>query len=57
MDPCCLYGTPDFVRAKTLETLNKFGKETGYIFNLGHGVLPDIPVENVKIMVETVKNF
>jgi uroporphyrinogen decarboxylase len=57
MDPCYLYGSPEFVKAKTLETLNKFGKETGYIFNLGHGVLPDLPVENVKLMVETVKNY
>ncbi|MBC7473095.1 MAG: uroporphyrinogen decarboxylase [Candidatus Sericytochromatia bacterium] len=57
MDPCCLYGSPESVKQKTLETLNKFGKETGYIFNLGHGILPDIPVENVKVMVDTVKNF
>ena len=57
MDPCYLYGSPDFVREKTIETLKKFGKETGYIFNLGHGILPDIPVENVKVMVDTVKNF
>ena len=57
LDPCCLYGSPEFVKARVLEVLNKFGKETGYIFNLGHGILPDIPVENVKLLVETVKNY
>jgi uroporphyrinogen decarboxylase len=57
MDPCILYGSPDFVKAKTIETIEKFGKETGYIFNLGHGVLPDLPVENVKTMVNTVKSY
>jgi uroporphyrinogen decarboxylase len=57
MDPCYLYGNKDFVKQKVIETLNKFGNETGYIFNLGHGILPDIPVENVKVMVETVKNY
>lgn len=57
MDPCYLYGDKDFVKHKVTETLNKFGNETGYVFNLGHGVLPDIPVENVKTMVETVKNY
>ncbi|MFN8576038.1 MAG: uroporphyrinogen decarboxylase [Candidatus Sericytochromatia bacterium] len=57
MDPCVLYGSPEFVKSKTIETINKFGKETGYIFNLGHGVLPDIPVENVKVMVDTVKSY
>jgi uroporphyrinogen decarboxylase len=57
MDPCYLYGNKDFVKHKVIETLNKFGNETGYIFNLGHGILPDISVENVKTMVETVKNY
>lgn len=57
LDPCCLYGSPEFVQKRVLETLNKFGKETGYIFNLGHGILPDIPVENVKLLVKTVQGF
>ncbi|GIW22210.1 MAG: uroporphyrinogen decarboxylase [Candidatus Sericytochromatia bacterium] len=57
MDPCYLYGNREFVKNKVIETINKFGKETGYIFNLGHGILPDIPVENVKTMVETVKKY
>jgi uroporphyrinogen decarboxylase len=30
--------------------------DPGYIFNLGHGVLPDIPFENVKYLVDLVKN-
>jgi len=45
------------VKEKTLEILNIFGKNTGYIFNLGHGILPNTPVENVKLMVDTVINF
>lgn len=57
IDPCCLYGTPEFVEQKVKETIDKFGKETGYIFNLGHGILPDIPVENVKVLVKTVQNY
>lgn len=57
LDPCVLYGPPEFVKAKTIETIEKFGKETGFIFNLGHGVLPDIPVENVKTLVNTVKSY
>ncbi len=57
LDPCVLYGSPEFVKAKTIETIEKFGSKTGHIFNLGHGVLPDIPRENVKIMVDTVKSY
>jgi uroporphyrinogen decarboxylase len=57
LDPCVLYGEPEFIKKRVLETLNKFGKETGYIFNLGHGILPDIPAENVKLLVEIVKGY
>ena len=57
LDPCVLYGSPEFVKAKTIETIEKFGAKTGHIFNLGHGVLPDIPRDNVKTMVDTVKSY
>ncbi|MFN8673342.1 MAG: uroporphyrinogen decarboxylase [Candidatus Sericytochromatia bacterium] len=57
LDPCVLYGSKEFVEKKVKETIDKFGKETGYIFNLGHGILPDIPVENVKILVKTVQEY
>jgi len=35
--------------------LSKFGKGTGHVFNLGHGILPDVPVEHVKAFVKAVK--
>ena len=35
--------------------LNSFGKGNGHVFNLGHGVLPDIDPENVKALVQYVK--
>lgn len=56
MDPTLLYSNPDRIRHEVLAILEKYGRHPGHIFNLGHGVLPDVPVENVKAFVNTVKN-
>ena len=37
--------------------LDKFGREPGHVFNLGHGVLPDINPEHVKAMVDAVHKY
>lgn len=55
MDPCNLYADPDQIAAATRRMLNAFGR--GHIANLGHGVYPDTPLENVRRFVETVKEF
>ena len=57
LDPAVLLSNPDTVRTMTSEILEKRGHKTGYIFNLGHGIYPETPMENVEAMVETVKNF
>ncbi len=38
------------------KVLSSYGKGNGHIFNLGHGILPDIDPENVKVLVDYVKN-
>lgn len=55
LDPCLLYSSPENIAAKTTQMLTEFGH--GHIANLGHGVYPDTPLENVKCFVNTVKNF
>ncbi len=55
MDPSVLYTNKDYIRKETKRVLSSFGKGTGHIFNLGHGVLPDIDPENVKALVQSVK--
>ena len=55
MDPTVLYANKEYIRQETKQVLSSFGKGTGHIFNLGHGVLPDIDPENVKALVQFVK--
>ncbi len=55
LDPTALYAAPEQVRRHTLDMLAAFGDGSGHIANLGHGILPDIPVENARAFVETVQ--
>jgi len=57
LDPNVLLTDPPRVREKTLEVLKKAKGRPGYIFNLGHGILPQTPMENVRVMIDTVKNW
>jgi len=56
LDPVVLLSNPETVRAETIRVLEAYGEGSGHIFNLGHGILPETPVENVKTMIETVKS-
>lgn len=55
LDPIVLYSTPEKIRDEVKSILRKFGSGAGHIFNLGHGILPDIPVEHVKELVSAVR--
>lgn len=56
LDPSALLGTPEQVEQATRKMIDAFGT-SHYIANLGHGLMPNIPVENVKTFVLTVKNY
>ena len=55
LDPCALYADAASVRRMTRDMLAQFGGH--HIANLGHGVYPDTPLDNVKVFVDTVKAF
>jgi uroporphyrinogen decarboxylase len=54
LDPGVLLGPPELVAARTKDVLARAGGRPGHIFNLGHGVLPDTPVDNLKRLVDLV---
>jgi len=55
LDPTVLYADKSYIKKEVKNVLNSFGKGNGHVFNLGHGVLPDIDPENVKALVQYVK--
>ncbi|MBI3006138.1 MAG: uroporphyrinogen decarboxylase [Ignavibacteriales bacterium] len=57
LDPVMLFATPERIEKAVRTILEKFGKGNGHVFNLGHGILPDTPVENVKVFINAVKKF
>lgn len=54
MDPNTLYASPETIRTEAAKILKDFGQGSGHIFNLGHGITPDINPEHVKVLVDSV---
>ena len=57
LDPSALLAPPDVLRAETLRVLESFGRGPGHVFNLGHGITPDVDPERVALLVDTVRGF
>ena len=55
-DPSRLFSSKKDIKKLTLSMLDEFGRNK-YIANLGHGILPNTPVENVKTFVKTIKEY
>jgi uroporphyrinogen decarboxylase len=54
LDPALLLGPPDRVRAQAAEVIRR-GERQGHVFNLGHGIYPETPLETVAALVDAVK--
>jgi uroporphyrinogen decarboxylase len=57
LDPVTLYADPDGIRREVKRTLESYGKGPGHIFNLGHGMSPDMNPDHVKVLVDAVHEF
>ena len=57
LDPSVLYASPEVIVSEVNKVLDQFKGETGHVFNLGHGVTPDVNPENMKILVDAVHAY
>ena len=57
LDPHILYADKPVIKKHILQLFERMRGQEGFIFNLGHGIMPDIPFDNVKFAIETVKAF
>jgi uroporphyrinogen decarboxylase len=55
MDPTILYADKERIKNEVIKILKSYGNGSGHIFNLGHGILPDVDPENAKALVDFVK--
>lgn len=54
LDPTALYGSKDYIKKRVEDILKRAENRNGHIFNLGHGILPTVPVENAEYLVNLV---
>ncbi|HEY8157287.1 MAG TPA: uroporphyrinogen decarboxylase [Methylobacter sp.] len=57
MDPVALYANSSVITEKVKTILHKYGSGSGHVFNLGHGILPDMNPDHVKAMVDAVHEY
>ncbi len=55
-DPSRLLSPPNEIKKMVHQMIDEFGKDR-YIVNLGHGILPNIPLDNAKAFVDAVKEY
>ena len=57
LDPAVLLAAPDRIRAEALRVLQSHGAGPGHVFNLGHGITPEVKPEHLKVLVDAVHEF
>jgi uroporphyrinogen decarboxylase len=57
LDPITLFAEPELIRRRVHEILAQAAGRAGHIFNLGHGIVPGTPVENVQAVVKFVREY
>ena len=54
LDPITLFASPETIHSRVAAVLESYGSGSGHVFNLGHGILPEVKPDHVQAMVEAV---
>ncbi|MDJ0655581.1 MAG: uroporphyrinogen decarboxylase [Xanthomonadales bacterium] len=57
LDPATLLTNPEVIRREVARTLDSYGDGPGHVFNLGHGITPDVDPEMVSVLVDAVHGY
>ncbi len=57
LDPCVLYADDEIIEKEVKKVLQSFGSGAGHVFNLGHGMHPDMQPEKLQVMVQAVRKY
>jgi uroporphyrinogen decarboxylase len=57
LDPAVLLSSEQCIRKQAGDVLASFGQGSGHIFNLGHGITPDVPPEHVAVLIDAVREL
>jgi uroporphyrinogen decarboxylase len=57
LDPATLAASPETIRVQARKVLDAYGGAPGHVFNLGHGITPDIDPEHVAALVDAVHAY
>ena len=57
LDPAVLYASPAVIRAEVKRILDDFGDHPGHVFNLGHGITPEVDPEHARAFIEAVVEY
>ncbi|RDJ00244.1 uroporphyrinogen decarboxylase [Dyella solisilvae] len=57
LDPAVLLAGPEVIRREVRRVLDSYGNHPGHVFNLGHGITPEVNPEHVKVLVDEVHSY
>lgn len=57
LDPAIMLTSPEVIKSQVKATLESYGKGSGHVFNLGHGITPDVDPQHMTVLCESVSEY